>query len=225
VLMLFDGLDEVFDPGKREDVITDIHRFTNEYPDVQVIVTSRVIGYKLEEVKNRQGIVAVDKQLLERLKELIHYSYTIPVYFFSQRDYEHNRFVKETRTQAITQIATTWKDNPQTLAWLKQRVQSDDSDDVRHAAVQELAQGWKDEPDTLPFLKQLVQSPDNFVRHAAVRELAQGWKEDPDTLPLLKQRIQSDKNWYVRRAAIQELARQWKEDPDTLPLLKQGASI
>jgi len=179
VLMLFDGLDEVFDPGKREDVITDIHRFTNEYPDVQVIVTSRVIGYKLEEVKNRQGIVAVDKQLLERLKELIHYSYTIPVYFFSQRDYEHNRFVKETRTQAITQIATTWKDNPQTLAWLKQRVQSDDSDDVRHAAVQELAQGWKDEPDTLPFLKQLVQSPDNFVRHAAVRELAQGWKEDP----------------------------------------------
>ncbi len=24
-LVMFDGLDEVFDPGKREDVITDIH--------------------------------------------------------------------------------------------------------------------------------------------------------------------------------------------------------
>jgi predicted NACHT family NTPase len=47
-LVMFDGLDEVFDPGKREDVITDIHRFTNEYPKVQVIVTSRVIGYKAQ---------------------------------------------------------------------------------------------------------------------------------------------------------------------------------
>ncbi|MGB3654494.1 MAG: NACHT domain-containing NTPase, partial [Rivularia sp. (in: cyanobacteria)] len=45
-LVMFDGLDEVFDAGKRSDVITDIHRFTNEYPNVQVIVTSRVIGYK-----------------------------------------------------------------------------------------------------------------------------------------------------------------------------------
>ncbi|BAZ47429.1 hypothetical protein NIES4103_00300 [Nostoc sp. NIES-4103] len=45
-LVMFDGLDEVFDPGLREDVITDIHRFTNDYPNVQVIVTSRVIGYK-----------------------------------------------------------------------------------------------------------------------------------------------------------------------------------
>ncbi len=45
-LVMFDGLDEVFDDGKREDVIRSIHRFTNEYPDVQVIVTSRVISYK-----------------------------------------------------------------------------------------------------------------------------------------------------------------------------------
>ncbi|MGH8002191.1 MAG: NACHT domain-containing protein, partial [Brasilonema sp.] len=51
-LVMFDGLDEVFDPGKREDVITDIHRFTNEYPDVQVIVTSRVIGYKVQRLRD-----------------------------------------------------------------------------------------------------------------------------------------------------------------------------
>ncbi|MEH2047507.1 NACHT domain-containing protein, partial [Nostoc sp.] len=49
-LVMFDGLDEVFDPGKREDVITDIHRFTNDYPDVQVIVTSRIIGYKRQKL-------------------------------------------------------------------------------------------------------------------------------------------------------------------------------
>jgi predicted NACHT family NTPase len=29
---MFDGLDEVFDPAQREEVITDIHRFTNDYP-------------------------------------------------------------------------------------------------------------------------------------------------------------------------------------------------
>lgn len=52
VLVMFDGLDEVFDPGKREDVITDIHRFTNEYPNVQVIVTSRVIGYKAQRLRD-----------------------------------------------------------------------------------------------------------------------------------------------------------------------------
>ncbi|MBW4630977.1 MAG: HEAT repeat domain-containing protein [Iphinoe sp. HA4291-MV1] len=51
-LVMFDGLDEVFDSGKREDVITDIHRFTNEYPDVQVIVTSRVIGYKPQRLRD-----------------------------------------------------------------------------------------------------------------------------------------------------------------------------
>ncbi|QLE39740.1 NACHT domain-containing protein [Nostoc sp. C052] len=53
-LVMFDGLDEVFDPGKREDIITDIHRFTNDYPDVQVIVTSRIIGYKPQRLLNAE---------------------------------------------------------------------------------------------------------------------------------------------------------------------------
>jgi predicted NACHT family NTPase len=53
-LVMFDGLDEVFDPGKREDVITDIHRFTNNYPKVRVIVTSRVIGYKPQRLRNAE---------------------------------------------------------------------------------------------------------------------------------------------------------------------------
>ncbi|NJL10682.1 MAG: NACHT domain-containing protein [Calothrix sp. SM1_7_51] len=53
-LVMFDGLDEVFDPEIREDIITDIHRFTNQYPNIQVIVTSRVIGYKAERLKNAE---------------------------------------------------------------------------------------------------------------------------------------------------------------------------
>jgi hypothetical protein len=54
VLVLFDGLDEVFDPAQREEVITDIHRFTNDYPNVRVIVTSRIIGYKPQRLRDAQ---------------------------------------------------------------------------------------------------------------------------------------------------------------------------
>ncbi|MEM6500862.1 MAG: HEAT repeat domain-containing protein [Cyanobacteria bacterium P01_C01_bin.89] len=50
-IALFDGLDEIFDQGDRERVMTDIHRFTNDYPQVKVIVTSRVIGYKAGPLK------------------------------------------------------------------------------------------------------------------------------------------------------------------------------
>jgi predicted NACHT family NTPase len=56
VFVLFDGLDEVFEPSKREEVITEIIRFTQDYPQVRVLVTSRVIGYhpqRLREAKFR----------------------------------------------------------------------------------------------------------------------------------------------------------------------------
>jgi predicted NACHT family NTPase len=53
-LVMFDGLDEVFNPAQREDIINDVIRFTDEYPNVQVIVTSRVIGYKDERFRNSE---------------------------------------------------------------------------------------------------------------------------------------------------------------------------
>ncbi len=53
-IVMFDGLDEVFDPAKRDDVITAIHRFTNDYKNVRVIVTSRVIGYKPQRLRDAE---------------------------------------------------------------------------------------------------------------------------------------------------------------------------
>jgi NACHT domain len=47
-IALFDGIDEVFDPALRDEVVTDIHRFTNDYPQVQVIATSRRFGYRVQ---------------------------------------------------------------------------------------------------------------------------------------------------------------------------------
>ncbi|NEQ71803.1 MAG: NACHT domain-containing protein [Okeania sp. SIO2C9] len=53
-IVMFDGLDEVFEPAKREEIITDIHRFTNVYKNVRVIVTSRVIGYKPQKLRDAE---------------------------------------------------------------------------------------------------------------------------------------------------------------------------
>jgi predicted NACHT family NTPase/HEAT repeat protein len=49
---LFDGIDEIFDPVLREEVVTDIHRFSNDYAQVQVIVTSRWLGYKAQRLRD-----------------------------------------------------------------------------------------------------------------------------------------------------------------------------
>ncbi|WOD37516.1 HEAT repeat domain-containing protein [Nodosilinea sp. E11] len=51
-IALFDGIDEVFDPNLRDVVVTDIHRFTNDYPPVQVVVTSRWLGYKAQTLRD-----------------------------------------------------------------------------------------------------------------------------------------------------------------------------
>lgn len=51
-IALFDGVDEVFDPLLREAVVNDIHRFSNNYPTVQIVVTSRWLGYKAEALRD-----------------------------------------------------------------------------------------------------------------------------------------------------------------------------
>ena len=45
-VVLFDGLDEIFDPALRREISTAIHRFADEYPRARLIVTSRIIGYQ-----------------------------------------------------------------------------------------------------------------------------------------------------------------------------------
>jgi len=45
-LVIFDGLDEVFDPYEWENVNHMIAGFAVDYPKVRIIVTSRIVGYK-----------------------------------------------------------------------------------------------------------------------------------------------------------------------------------
>ncbi|WP_346292475.1 NACHT domain-containing protein [Sphaerothrix gracilis] len=47
-LVMFDGLDEVFDRATQAAVVDDIIRFAQRYPQAQILVTSRIIGYNPE---------------------------------------------------------------------------------------------------------------------------------------------------------------------------------
>jgi predicted NACHT family NTPase len=52
--VMFDGLDEVFDPKLRDTIVTQIIRFSNDYPLVRILVTSRKIGYQSEPFRHAQ---------------------------------------------------------------------------------------------------------------------------------------------------------------------------
>ena len=171
----------------------------------------------VSEVKNRNDIADIAGRLRDRVKELTKYGNIT-----ASTPEEYNNLVYEIWTQAVAAFAATWKDDPETLPWLKQRAESDDHPVVQKAAVQELAHGWKDDPETLRILKQCVQSEHHpVIRLIAVEELAYGWNDDPEILLILKQCVQSDDFSILRQVAVHRLADWWKDDPGTLPWLKQ----
>jgi energy-coupling factor transporter ATP-binding protein EcfA2 len=45
-LVMFDGLDEIFDSGEREAIAHQVTGFTRDFPAARVIVTSRILGYR-----------------------------------------------------------------------------------------------------------------------------------------------------------------------------------
>lgn len=50
--LLFDGLDEVFDLEQQREICADIARFSNDYPHARMFVTSRIIGYKAQTLRD-----------------------------------------------------------------------------------------------------------------------------------------------------------------------------
>ena len=63
-VVLFDGLDEIFDPAHRAAVTRQIAAFAARYPKVTVVVTSRIIGYSRNTLADA-GFVHVTLQDLE----------------------------------------------------------------------------------------------------------------------------------------------------------------
>ncbi|WP_233153901.1 NACHT domain-containing protein, partial [Scytonema sp. HK-05] len=177
----------------------------------------------LSDVRNRTVIAKTAQQLLSRFKDLT--KYDLNYYYNSTSDSLKKILARKIRTQAVTAVATTWKDDPATLLWLKGRATADDNSDVRGAAVEALASNFKDDKDTLAWLKGRATADDNSdVRGAAVQALASNFKDDKDTLAWLKGRATADDNSDVRGAAVQALASNFKDDKGTLAILKERAT-
>lgn len=51
VVLLLDGLDEVFEASTRGLVVNDIQRFSSQYPNVPIVLTSRVVGYQAQQLR------------------------------------------------------------------------------------------------------------------------------------------------------------------------------
>ncbi|MBW4502086.1 MAG: HEAT repeat domain-containing protein [Scytonema hyalinum WJT4-NPBG1] len=177
----------------------------------------------LVDVRNRTVIAKTAQQLLNRFKDLT--KYDLNYYYDLYEDEEERKLVQEIRTQAVAAVATTWKDDAATLAWLKERATADDDSDVRRAAIQALASNYKDDATTLAILKGRATADNHLdVRRAAVQALASNYKDDPATLAFLKERATADYSGNVRGAAVQALASNYKDDPATLAFLKERAT-
>ncbi|WP_335074191.1 HEAT repeat domain-containing protein [Nostoc sp.] len=177
----------------------------------------------LAEVRNRLMIVSTANQLLDKLKDLT--KYDLWYYYEPYDDEEEIELIQEIRTQAVATVAAIWKDNSDTLHWLKDRATADNDEDVRRAAIQALASNFKDHPDTRLILKDRATADnDRDVRRAAIEALASNFKDYPDTRSILKDLATADNDEDVRRAAIQALASNFPDDPDTHSFLKDRAT-
>ncbi|MEH2304311.1 HEAT repeat domain-containing protein [Nostoc sp.] len=176
----------------------------------------------LAEVRNRSVIASVATKLLKELKDLTKYDLW---YYYSLSDNEETKLVQEIRTQAVATIAAIWKDNSDTLHWLKDRANADNEWYVRRAAIQALASNFKDDPDTHSFLKDRLTADNSWsVRGVAIQALASNFKDDPETFLILKDRATADESGDVRCTAIQALASNFKDDQDTCSFLKDRAT-
>jgi hypothetical protein len=183
----------------------------------------------LSDVRNRTAIALTATTLLDLMKALVTYgdddlfsnrgaSNLEKWQWDSKRD-KWKLFVI-IRYQAVVAIAKTWKDEIETLPWLKNCAQLDKNWAAGYAAIRELAKGWKDDPDTLSILKNSAQSGTPNVQQAAVEELAKGWKDDPDTLSILKACALSSECFFgVRAETMQLLAKGWKDEPGIFEFL------
>ncbi|MDZ7965475.1 MAG: HEAT repeat domain-containing protein [Nostoc sp. DedSLP03] len=177
----------------------------------------------LAEVRNRLVIASVANKLLNELKDLT--KYDLWYYYELYDDEEETELVQEIRTQAVATVAAIWKDNSDTLHWLKDRATADDDENVRRAAIEALASNFPDDLDTRSFLKDRATADDDEnVRRAAIEALASNFKDDPDTWLFIKDCATADDDENVRRAAIEALASNFEDDPDTRSFIKDCAT-
>ncbi len=162
------------------------------------------------EVRNRSLIASTSCKLLKILQNEVDQEFRCK--------YEFN---SELAALLISDISTTWQDNPEILDWLKNCLEFDASSYIPESAIHAIARGWKENPDTLPLIKSYtIDHSNDYVRHASVLAISLRWKENPETLLLLKENFIKNEDWALRRAAVQAIAQAWKNESDTFTLIK-----
>jgi hypothetical protein len=85
-----------------------------------------------------------EKKLLNALKKLSQYGTAFLILYQSAQELQETYQIRD---RSIATIAQTWKNDPQTLPWLKILAHSSDSGEVRATAVKAIARSWSDEPE------------------------------------------------------------------------------
>jgi predicted NACHT family NTPase len=210
-------------------------------------------SFCLSDIKNRNSILETSDRLLEMLKKEVkqksnivfddelkdililliakvwqHHSCTLIFLKDCVKMKElYNFFHNSTdrfRQSAVKEIAEGWKEDPDTLPFLKDLALYSEHFSVRRVAVEAIFQGWKEDPNTLPWLQErALKDKDNFIRQTALTAIIKNWKEDPDILPCLKIFALKDNDHSVREVAWIAILQNWKKYSDILPWLKDSA--
>ena len=114
---------------------------------------------------------------------------------------------------AIKAIAQGWKEDPDTLPWLKDRALQDEHWDVKRAAVFAIAQYWKEDPELFNFFANIAlndpfKREDNWQtnpRQTALKALLKNFSNNPKTLEIFNQVALNDSDKRLREFAVQKL--------------------
>jgi hypothetical protein len=86
----------------------------------------------------------------------------------------------------ISLLATIWKENNETLPYLKKCLTTSSSN-IRFAAIQSISQIWQDDPDTLVLLKHYATNDkDSSIQSMSSKILIESFQDKIDDLDLLK---------------------------------------
>ena len=190
----------------------------------------------LHEVKNRSTLTEISTALLGDMKSLVDglsfsEEASLDVYDFAQIGVAQ---------EAVRLISQIWKDDPDTLFWLKACAELDYGSEymigVRLEAIQGLIRDWKDNPDTLLLLETCAQYDASvWLRQTVVKEIAKGLRNDSSGLILLCNVVinhNSDKDYpnettvlvNPRLVALISIVENYSTHPKTLELLHDRAA-
>jgi predicted NACHT family NTPase len=115
-LIMFDGLDEVFDRTTQATIIDDIIRFSQHYPKTQILITSRIIGYnpdRLQQADFRH--FTIQPLETDEIHEFIDRWYTLAI----GNDADKSRLVTRLKDAiANSKAIQTLADNPLLLTMM-----------------------------------------------------------------------------------------------------------